>query len=89
MEQSIGGHMNGMFVWAFRYADDVTLLAPTGMALKRMLDTCTHFADAHNFLFNSSKTKRYVSFYKKGSLLHSDVRFLGKSLDFVNCVNLL
>ena len=43
MEQSIGGHMNGMFVGAFRYADDVTLLAPTGMALNAMLDTCTRF----------------------------------------------
>ena len=49
--------MNGMFVGAFCYADDVTLLAPTGMALNAMLDTCTPFADAHNLVFNSSKTK--------------------------------
>ena len=38
-------------------AINVTLLAPTGMALNAMLDTCTRFADSHNFLFNSSKTK--------------------------------
>ena len=47
----------GMCVGAFCYADDVTLLATTGMALNAMLDTCTRFADAHNLLFNSSKAK--------------------------------
>ena len=40
-EQGVGCHMNGMFVGAFCYADDVTLLVPTGMALSAMLDTCT------------------------------------------------
>ena len=47
-EQGVGCHMNGMFVGDFCHADDVTLLAPTGMALNAMLDTCTRFADAHN-----------------------------------------
>ena len=42
---------------AFSYADDVTLLAPTNMALKAMLNTCTEFAASHNLLFNASKTK--------------------------------
>ena len=56
-EQGVGCHMNGMFVGAFCYADDETLLAPTGMALHVMLDICNRFADAHNLLFNSSKTK--------------------------------
>ena len=30
-EQGVGCHMNGMFVGAFCYADDVTLLVPTGI----------------------------------------------------------
>ena len=51
-EQGVGCHKNGMFVGAFCYADDVTLLASIGMALNAMLDTCTCFADAHNLLFN-------------------------------------
>ena len=38
-EQVVGCHMNGMFVEIFCYAGDVTLLAPTGMALNAMLDT--------------------------------------------------
>ena len=56
-ESGIGYHLNGMFVGAFIYADDVTLLAPTSMALKAMLNTCTDFAASHNLLFNASKTK--------------------------------
>ena len=56
-EQGVGCHMNGMFVGAFCYADDVTLLAPAGIALNAMLDRCYRFADAQNLIFNLSKTK--------------------------------
>ena len=81
-------HMNGMFVGAFCYADDVTLLAPTSMALNAMLDTCTRFADAHNLLFNSSKTK-CMFIDRSCSQLHSNVQFMGRSVEFVNSVDLL
>ena len=46
-----------MFVGAFIYADDVTLLAPTSMAFKAMLNTCTDVAASHNLHLNASKTK--------------------------------
>ena len=72
----------------FCYADDVTLLALTGMALNAMLDTCTHFADAHNLLFNSSKAK-CMFIDRSCSQLHSNVRFMGRSVEFVNSVDLL
>ena len=86
--QGVGCHMNGMFVGAFCYADDVTLLAPTGMALNAILDTCTRFADTHNLLLNSSKAK--CMFIDRSCLqLHSDVRFMGRSVEFVNSVDLL
>ena len=81
-------HRNGMFVEAFGYADDVTLLAPTGMTLSAMLDTCSRFAELHNLLFNSSKTK-CMCFDMSGSQLHSIVRFMIRSVDFVNRVDLL
>ena len=44
-----------MFVGAFIYADAVTLLAPTSMPLKAMLNTCTDLAASYNLLFNASK----------------------------------
>ena len=67
----------------------MTLLVPTvvGMALNENY-TCTRFADAHNLLFNSSKTK-CMFIDRSGSQLHSDVRFMGRSVDFVHSVDLL
>ena len=87
-KQGVGCHMNGMFVGAFCYADDVALLAPTGMTLNAMLDTCTRFDDSHNLLFNSSKTK-CMFIDRSCSQLHSNVRFMGRSVEFVNNVDLL
>ena len=81
--QGVGCHMNGMFVGAFCYADDVTSLAHTGLALNAMPDTCTRFVDAHNLLFNSSETKcKFID--RSCSQLHSNIRFMGRSVEFVN-----
>ena len=53
---SLGRHACGIF---FSYADNVTLLAPTSMALNAMLDihVCTRFAYAHNLLLKLFKPK--------------------------------
>ena len=84
----VGCHLNGMFVGAFSYADDVTLLAPTSMALKSMLNTCTEFAASHNLLFNSSKTK-CLYFNGPRSQAHGVVEFMGTANDFVDRAELL
>ena len=60
----------------------------TGMALNAMLDTCTRFADAHNLLFKSSKTN-CMFIFKSCLQLHSTFRFMGRSVEFVNSVDLL
>ena len=69
-ELGIGCHLNDMIVGAFIYADDVTLLATTSMALKAMLNTCTNFSASHNLLFNVSKTK-CMYFNDAGSQVHN------------------
>ena len=56
------------------------------MLLNAMQDTC--FADVHNFLFNSSKTK-YMFIDRSYSQLYSNVRFMGRSVEFLNSVDLL
>ena len=81
-ESGIGCHLNGMFVGPFIYADDVTLLAPTSMALKAMLSTCTNFAASHNSCFNASKTK-CMYFSNAGSQLQNTVKFMGRSIEYV------
>ena len=40
--QGLGCHRNGMFVGAFIYADDITILAPTSTSLNKILTTCTY-----------------------------------------------
>ena len=53
-----------------------------------MLDTCTRFAGAHNLLCNSHKTK-CMFIDMSCSQSHSNVRFMGRSVEFVNSVDLL
>ena len=40
--QGLGCYRNGMFVGAFIYADDITILAPTSTSLNKILTTCTY-----------------------------------------------
>ena len=77
-----------MFLGAFSYADDVTLLAPTNMALKAMLNKCTEFAASHNLLFNASKAK-CMYFNGPRSQTHGVDEFMGTAIDFVDRDELL
>ena len=83
----IGCHLNGLFVGAFIYAGDVTLLAPTSMTLKAMLNTHTDFTASHNLLFNASKTK-CMYFNDAGSQLQSTVKFMGRPIEYVDSTDL-
>ena len=77
-----------MFVDAFSYADDVTLLAPTNMALKAKLNTCTEFTATHNLLFNASKTK-CMYFNSPGSQAHDGIEFMGTAIALVDRAEIL
>ena len=70
------------------YADDVTLLAPTSMTLKAMLNTCTDFAASHSLLFNASKTK-CMYFNDAGTQLQNTVKFMGRQIECVDSTDLL
>ena len=85
----VGCHLNGMFVGAFSCADDVTLLAPTNMTLKILLNTCTEFAASHNcYYLNASKTK---CLYLNGprSQAPDIVELMCTEIDFVDNAELL
>ena len=76
-----------MFVGAFIYADDVTLLAPTIMAMKAMLNTRTDFSASHNLLLNASKTK-CMYFNDAGSQLKNTVKFMVRPIEYVDSTGL-
>ena len=77
----VGCHLDGMFVGAFSYADDGTLLASTNMALKAMLNTCREFAASHNLYLTHPKQNVHVCILmvpdrKHTAMLNSWVRQL-------------
>ena len=51
-----GCHMNGYFVGAVIYADDITLLGPTGSSILSMLNVCDVYVRNMDILFNPAKT---------------------------------
>ena len=49
----LGCYMNGLFTGVLIYADDSTLLAPSGASMVLMLEKCESFALTHDILFNA------------------------------------
>ena len=52
-----GCHINGTFMGALSYADDITLLCPSLKGLNKMLSICSSFAVKYDITFNSKKTE--------------------------------
>ena len=53
---NVGCHMNGYFVGAVIYADDITLLGPPRSSILSMLNVCDVNARNMDSLFNPAKT---------------------------------
>ena len=51
-----GCHLNGVYMGALSYADDITLIAPSIGGLNEMLKLCDNYATVYNVIFNSKKT---------------------------------
>ena len=69
-------------------ADVVTLLAPTSMVLKAILNTCTDVTASHNLLYNAPKTK-CTYFNDAGSHLQNTVKFIGRPIEYANSTDVL
>ena len=53
----LGCHVGPTVAGAFGYADDVTLIAPSIYALKKMISVCESYAERHHIIFNPTKSK--------------------------------
>ena len=53
---NVGRHMNGYFVGAVIYADDITLLGPTRSSILSMLNVCDVYARNIDIFSNPAKT---------------------------------
>ena len=52
----IGCHLGNMYVGALAYADDLTLLAPSIKAARRMITICEEFAVEYRVMYNPQKS---------------------------------
>ena len=55
-QSGIGCHINGTYIGALGYADDITLTCLSLYGLNCMLDICNQFAKNHHVIFNTKKT---------------------------------
>lgn len=55
-----GFYIAGNFVGAIAYADDIVLISPTPMGMRKLLLTCDKYANEFDILFNASKSKFLV-----------------------------
>ena len=49
-------HINGTYMGALGYADDITLTCPSLYGLNSMLDICNQFSKNNHVIFNTKKT---------------------------------
>ena len=47
--------MKGVYIGAFSYADDITILSPSIRGLNEILKICHIFAEKNSILFNSKR----------------------------------
>ena len=68
-DAGVGCHLGGVFLGAYGYADDVTLLAPSRQGLQSMLRICEEFAVSHSMQFSTdpvpAKSKSKCLFFSR------------------------
>ena len=80
-----GCYWEGHFSGALCYADDLTILAPSPDALRKMLAHCEEYAGSHGICFNASKTQ-LICFRRTSHPDSSRFWFCGQLLPLVDSV---
>jgi len=56
----VGCYIAGNFVGAIVYADDIVLILPTPLGMRKLLFSCDSYANEFDIIFNASKSKFLV-----------------------------
>jgi hypothetical protein len=87
-DSNLGCYIGLNFVGALAYADDLTLLAPSAHAIRKMIDICTDYAKEFNIIFNANKSKCIVFDSQHSSHLCRDFNYAfyveGKPIEIVS-----
>ena len=70
-QSGVGSHIGNHFLRSLAYADDITLLALTPSAIRKMLNVCDEFAIEFSITFNVNKTKCMI-FRSMGKNCYND-----------------
>ena len=84
-----GCYWEDHFSGAFCYADDLTILAPSQNALRKMLALCEQYAQALEIQFNADKTQLILCFRRTAASDHAHFSLCGHYLPMVDSVVLL
>ena len=78
----LGCHIGTQFHGAYSYADDVIVLAPSLLSLRKLLDICQVYALEYNVMFNPAKSK-LIAYSHNKQVLHPEVEFMGSTIEVV------
>lgn len=85
LEQTgIGCHINGCFVGALSYADDLAILSPSLTGLQKLVKVCEEFGRDFDVTFNPKKSECIV--FARKAPCKTDIYLDGKALQWKNCV---
>ena len=56
LRMSGGCHIDGVYMGALSYADDITIMCPNIRGVNEMLKICYSFAQSNSVIFNNKKT---------------------------------
>ena len=59
-ETGVGCHMGAHFTGALIYVDDLTLVSPSILVVKIMIDVCEQYAKEYDIIFNGNKSKCFT-----------------------------
>jgi hypothetical protein len=82
-DSGIGCHVDGVYVGALAYADDLTLLCPSLQGLQSMLKVCEEFSREFSVRFNPTKTQ-CIHFCRAQDPGSFEIYLDGKSLKWVS-----
>ena len=83
---NVGCYWDDMFVGALAYVDDITLLAPTPSALRKLLAVCESIGTNLMLKFNPDKTQCIRFSWKSSGGCSSVFMFCGKYIECVKSV---
>ena len=63
--------MFGLFLALLMFADDIVLMAPTRLALNKLIKTCSEYCTEFGLSFNSKKSK--VMLFSKSRIDHESL----------------